>query len=286
MPIPLPTFRDIAEIAKWAWANRSKLRKWTDNWRTWYKSSPKSPEMKVLIIGAGGTGKTTLAKLLSKEYDWELDPLTGYVESISRENYTVSAEAEPVIEAIVDPGQESRRSDIWPETLQSIASGDVHGIILLNCFGYHTLGVISLKQHRLYRGRKADFIKNYLNDRRNEEIKILAQIAASIELATKPVWLLSIITKRDLWNRKQEDVYNHYANGRYASIVGKLVKNKPGTLFRHGLEYGSLVITNLVSGDNELLSKSMAGFQQVYCSETLVRIRKVLSDLTAWRNAR
>jgi hypothetical protein len=101
MPDEPPT---TGQILGWAWGNKDLvLRKMKDLY-AWFRGSGKKNDASgILILGAGGVGKTTLARLLSGDFDLLLDGLERYDESIGIEHYALKDA--PKVEVVVPPGQ-------------------------------------------------------------------------------------------------------------------------------------------------------------------------------------
>ncbi len=85
----------------------------------------KNGELKIAIFGAGGTGKTTLGKLLSGEFE-SSGLFQPYQESITTEQYRLDSNV--VGSVIVAPGQK-RREDTWDDLLRSVSTGKIKLII-------------------------------------------------------------------------------------------------------------------------------------------------------------
>src|SRR5437868_181225 len=83
----------------------------------------------ILIIGPGGTGKTTLARLLSGRYDWLTDSPWEYRESAGVEVFPLPDD--PKIQLVVPPGQHHRRPSGWADVEADLAAGKYRGVILL-----------------------------------------------------------------------------------------------------------------------------------------------------------
>src|SRR6185312_11817451 len=86
--------------------------------RAWFRSDPGRG---ILIIGAGGVGKSTLARILSGDFDWLLDDPWRYGEDFSSE--LLALRDDPKVQLLVPPGQIARRESMWAEVEQNLAGG-------------------------------------------------------------------------------------------------------------------------------------------------------------------
>jgi hypothetical protein len=91
-----------ASAGLWAWANRKEIRQVLSELTGWFRGHWPwgGNERGILILGTGGVGKTTVAKLLSGEYDWLLDNPGQYEESIGIEKHSLKDSS---VEFIVPP---------------------------------------------------------------------------------------------------------------------------------------------------------------------------------------
>ena len=135
--------------------------------KQWRKSPDQiEPDRSILVIGAGGTGKTTFSRLLEGHLDWLDDPPGEYVESMGVDRLLLTDDSG--LEVVVAPGQAHRRESTWPELLADLTKGIYRGVVLVNAFGYHTFSVPSMKNHMLWDGSRARFLPKYLESRRME----------------------------------------------------------------------------------------------------------------------
>src|SRR5215213_3032424 len=141
--------------AAWAWAKRDQILGRLHGVYEWYKGKDNRP---IAILGPGGTGKSTLSRLLCGEYEFLFDAPKAYEESLDTEKSKLK---DSRIEMVVPPGQEHRREATWTELYRDVADGKFRGIILLSAYGYHSFGDISYKLHRAYKGDDEAFLRAY-----------------------------------------------------------------------------------------------------------------------------
>jgi GTPase SAR1 family protein len=186
----------------------------------------KKGESRIAIVGAGGTGKTTLGKLFSGTPQIEL-PLS-YQESYGIEEYKMDGSIEASL--IVVPGQE-RQEYRWDELLRTLAVGKIKLIIHVVSWGYHSFsGDFSYSQHPLYQQDKSleEFIQVYQKDRLDRELQVLEKIKPYLSVAQQnKIAMITLVTKQDLWWNKRYEAREYYTNGNYNSIIQEL-QNKKG----------------------------------------------------------
>jgi hypothetical protein len=220
----------------------------------------KNGDLKIAIFGAGGTGKTTLGRILAGEY--ELSEFPSYRESIRMENYKLDSSVGGSI--VVAPGQE-RREDTWDDLLRSLMAGKVKLIIHVVSWGHHSFGSLSYTQHRLYQPGMsiADFVDVYTTERRKRELDVLRKLEPHLALANqKKVVVITLVSKQDLWWNDRNRVRDHYMNGEYEQII-QGIRNKVGTSnFVHEYCSSSLIMDNFLSGTQELLVPTTSGYDQ------------------------
>ena len=183
---------------------------------------------------------------------------------------------------IVPPGQKHRRDSTWIDLQASISSGEYRGIILVGAYGYHSLGVFDYKNHRLYRGDDEEFLRDYLEDCRNDEIGVLRRLSPFISSSPRKCWLLTLVTKQDLWWGEQATVEKHYRDGDYSEGLGQIVAELGSQNFRHEFVLGSLVIANFTTNRGESLASTTAGYDQESQVRSLRRLWETLGALKTW----
>ncbi|MBY0460174.1 MAG: hypothetical protein K2V38_22895 [Gemmataceae bacterium] len=239
-----------------------------------------TPGRSILILGSNGTGKTTLARFLSGQLDWFDNEPDGYQESLGVERFALADD--PGVELVVPPGQDFRRPSTWPELKARLAGGAFRGVVLVNAFGYHNFSTRSYTHHQLYAGSKAEFWDRYRADRRAEEVRILRELAPHLATSAQKLWLLSVVTKQDLWAGQQAAAEAHYLRGDYAAALDPVAGAVGGRNFRHELVWASLVLRNLRTRDREPLADTEAGYDISRQAEALRGLYAALSELRRW----
>jgi len=268
------------KAAKWAWDHQDVIE---PKLKRFYRATKRKIFGRgpgILVLGAGGVGKTTLGRILSGKYDFLLDSDTEYEQSVGVQ--TFRAKKTPDVELVVAPGQEDRRDATWPSLLGSIANGKELGIVLCCADGHHALSS-TYKYHKLYKSEPSSFLDRFLADRRQEEVRILKQVAASLLQNARPTWLLTLVGKEDLWTANEQQVHEFYRHGPYGKAIDELMVKKGTRLFRHELVFGSLIVRNFTTGRREILKKNTAGYDHVRQVESLRRIFETIASLEDWK---
>lgn len=270
-----------AAAAKWAWDNQDKIE---PRLKQFYRASKRrifgrSPG--ILVLGAGGVGKTTLGRILSGRYDFLVDVDSEYEQSIQVQKFRSKKHSD--LELMVVPGQEDRRPGTWPALLGNLAHGKELGIILCCAYGHHALS-INHKYHAQYDLKDPDsFLPRLTEDRRKEEVRILDAIAPSLQQNIRPTWLLTLVGKEDLWTHDERAVREFYTTGSYGRKVAEILKGKGNRLFRHEVVFGSLVIRNFVDGRGAVLKKNQSGYDHERQVRSLRHLFETIAALEAWK---
>ena len=199
------------EWVKWFVENIDGVEKFRKLCRGWFQSfegESAEPDKvgEILILGPGGVGKTTFAKIIAAASHPVLDARGSYEESIRIEHFAFGTD--DAVEIVVLPGQEHRRKSTWEDELQRIADGQYSGVMLFSSYGMHSLGEISYKHTDVYQPRMSSkaFVKEFSEKQRKEEIAVLESIQPYIIACPSRLWLNSVVTKEDLWWPQREGV--------------------------------------------------------------------------------
>jgi hypothetical protein len=214
----------------------------------------------IVIVGAGGTGKSTLGQLLACGPTGFAQP-QRYRESMTVETLQLAGNVPATV--LVTPGQERRRTRTLPGLLRDIASRCRLGIIHVVSHGYHSLGEeVSFRELPEYqKGMTARrFLDRYAESCRQLELDVLREIEPHLLAVKQPFWMLTLVTKQDLWWDERAAVRRVYESGSYGTLIDGIQSQRGAERFTHEYVSASLVVQNLCSGNNELLAKTTAGY--------------------------
>ncbi len=271
----------MSEIASWAWKNRDEIVRSLRGIWEWIRGTDKAtPTPGILIFGPGGSGKTTLSKILSEPIDWLADPPGLYTESISTER--VKLTDAPNVEIVVPPGQSFRRDATWPSLQADLVAGKYRGVIVVVSHGLASIPLDSYKDHKLYEGSVPKFLEAMRQEERADELDVLKRLLPSFQLAKGKLWLLTVVVKQDLWWPEKDDVERHYRDGPYRDLLTAETARLSPSTFRHEMVFASLAISNFRTAKNELLVPNAKGYDQLEQARSLRKLFETLDALRKW----
>lgn len=186
-------------------------------------------KLNIAIFGAGGTGKSTLGKVLAGEFGLDniLQPyqISSRIEELKLDSNIPSS-------ILVVPGQ-SRSLNAWDEPLRKIANSQIDLIINVVSYGYHSFarsGNINYQNHPDYQsGMTVDnFVAVYSDKNREREMELLNKMAPQLSLVHKKrTVMITLVTKQDLWWKNRLQVQDYYQSGDYDRVI-QSIENKLG----------------------------------------------------------
>lgn len=277
---------DWPAITSWLWENRTDVRKLVSELYSWLRrpTAVDGRERGILILGAGGVGKSTLARILSGQFDWLLDEPWRYEESFGIETYSIGGE-KPVAVAVL-PGQKARRESTWGQLLANLTAGEYRGVILVSANGYHDPGRASYKTHAMYHGNKEAFTAELLEANRVDERSIIDLLMPALRNSKDRLWLLSVVTKEDLWFGGADTMAAWLPDGERGKRFAGVTAIKGAAAFRFEAASTSLVVSNFVTGEGEVLAKNLAGYDHKRSIESIRRLMEVLTALQEWEESK
>lgn len=268
-------FIEGVEVAAAVWENRTALRRALT--RLWNRL--RHGNLQIAVFGAGGVGKSTLGQILTGEASAD-DLPAGYSESLVLEKYPL--EGDLVCSLLVPPGQERRREErSRVDLLGSLAAGKSFGVINVVSYGYHSFAELGFEKHKLYRKGMIpkDFMGVYLPERRREEIRVLDALKPYLLTAHARIWMVTLVTKQDLWWAQRAEVNDYYTSGEYAAHLEDIVRQRGAQNFVHRLVSASLLWNNFKDHDGTVLATTTAGYEQSVRAANLKRALNVIHDL-------
>jgi GTPase SAR1 family protein len=218
--------------------------------------------LKIAVFGPGGTGKTTLGHFFAGTLNAQVDG-SLYRTSLGIENYTLQGDL--VCSLLVPPGQERFRLD-WTNLFRLLSAGKAGGVINVASYGYHSFEGLSYRNITLpgvnTSGTIAEFVTSYTENRRQYELDYLRLLAPRLMDADSDIWMITLVTKQDLWWKHAADVQAFYMHGEYNEIIRDITNQRGANNFTHHYLSASLVISNLISGTGELLIPNAEGYDQ------------------------
>lgn len=220
----------------------------------------KRGRLRIAIFGPGGTGKTTLGHFLAGNFEVG-QASAAYTESFEVETFKLKGDL--VCNLIVPPGQELREYH-WTDLYRDLAAGRSGGVINVVSWGYHSIQELSYRDTKYFKAgmTKDQFFKTYLQDRRAREEEIINNLTPRLIDAKGRVWMITLVTKQDLWWNQRNAVSKHYTEGAYNECIQRIMNKRGENNFAHEYLSTSLIISNLVTGSGEELARTVSGYGQ------------------------
>jgi GTPase SAR1 family protein len=214
-------------------------------------------KLNIVICGAAGTGKSTLGKLLSGEFDRE-DILQSYQISLRTEELELDSKTPSSI--LVLPGQ----STFWNEALRKIANNQVNLIINIVAYGYQS-GLTDYQNLPSYQqgATPEEFLEAYTKDKRRLEIDLLDQLIPHLKVASNSkIVMMTLVTKQDLWWQNRHLVRDYYQLGIYSESIQQIQNTLGQANFIHDYISASLLTENFALGNGGILAPVAEGYDQ------------------------
>ena len=201
--MPVPQSAIAIDIAKEVF-KLAKEEGWLDRLRSFFKK-----KHVVIVLGNTGTGKTNFLDSLTQELPEAIHHLSR---SPDWQIHPVQIEDQP-FRFIDTPGQEGHSSRKSQGIREAISQGAT-GIINTVANGYHEYEIDPKKALTPSGKVREEFLELH----RKAEIEALDEWTALIP-ASQADWLLTVVSKADLWWHKREQTLAHYRSGEYGERV-------------------------------------------------------------------
>jgi hypothetical protein len=279
MFVETSTATEIALVGVEAlWKHRSILSGRLRKLRSYIKHG----HVRIAVFGLGGTGKTTLGDLLSGQYT-PGSKAKAYKLSLKTEEVTPKGDF--VSTLFIPGGQDRNISGDWPALYQSLASGKTRGVVNVVAWGHHSFTDISYKETKYFknlpknspsRASKEAFVRYYLETKRKEELFQAQELLPYLKTAKNKVWMVTLVTKQDLWWKERTQASDFYKSGEYGSLIKELTAFRGHERFRHEYVSAALVLNNLQTNDGEVLVPTAEGYDQNIQYANLAQLVEVI----------
>jgi GTPase Era involved in 16S rRNA processing len=165
-----------------------------------------------LVLGSTGAGKSQLIDSLTKEVSTAIEAMnrTQFAES-----HRIRIDNQPFI-FIDTPGQEHHQVRRRDEVRKALGQG-ISGVINVVSYGYHEWREAGDIPAFNTNGTIND---DYLEIHRNQEINLLSEWTELLGDRETVDWLITVVTKADLWWDKRKEIMNYYQAGSYYNALG------------------------------------------------------------------
>jgi hypothetical protein len=119
---------------------------------------------------------------------------------------------------------------------------------------------------------QAEFMTAFLDEMRRKELASLDHIAPHLSSAKGRLWMMTLVTKQDLWWNQRDRVRNHYQQGPYHERIQALQTQRGQEAFRHEYVSASLVFANLRTEAGETLAPTVGGYDAIIRAANLQKV--------------
>jgi hypothetical protein len=137
----------------------------------------------------------------------------------------------------------------------------------------------------MYQGNKETFTAELLEANRTDERSILEMLIPALKNSKDRLWILSVVTKEDLWFGGPDTMAKWLPEGELGERLADVTAIKGASAFRSEAVAASLVISNFATGEGEVLAKNLAGYDHKRSIESIRRLIEVLKALQEWEES-
>lgn len=191
----------------------AKKQGWLDKLRQLFQNTHT-----ILVVGSSGTGKSQLLSALKNILP---DAISGYARTMVAERTELKIKTE-FLEFVDTPGHGGppghdedggQRKERTDAIHRAFKKKRFVGVINVVSYGYH-----QGEGHApddVFEVRSNKVSASFLAKRREREIKALSEWTSKFDDPSTPTWLMTVVTKADLWWSQKSKVLRHYKSGAY-----------------------------------------------------------------------
>lgn len=166
---------------------------------------------RVLVLGSTGVGKTNFLTSLTESIPTAVD-IMNRTEIAKKHRLKIQKSPFMFVDT---PGQEQHKTIRLKAIREALASG-ISGVINVVSYGYHEYRT-GLKEAVDDNGKVSD---GFLSAHRKKETAALEEWTPLLGGPEAAGWLITVVTKADLWWNRGDEVLEHYRTGAYYAALG------------------------------------------------------------------
>jgi hypothetical protein len=179
---------------------------WLDKLRTFWKK-----KKRIVVLGSTGVGKTEFIESLKKLIP---DLIANTARTEFSKKTTLALTEGIIIEVEDTPGQRGHESRRRRSIQDAVRRAD--GVINVVAYGYHEYDIAS--SQALTKAGEAK--ETFLRAHRQIEIEQVQEWNRTLSFGVKNPWLITLVSKGDLWWEERQTVKQHYSEGGYFKSLG------------------------------------------------------------------
>ncbi len=176
---------------------------------------------KVMVLGASGVGKTNFLSSLTEAVPQAIDVMNRTEIAQKRR---IKIAKYPFI-FIDTPGQASHRSRRL-RAIREAMGAKIAGVINVVSYGYHESRI----GRRIVFNADGTIDETFLEAQRHKELEGVQEWTPLLGGREAADWLITVVTKADLWWSKRDEVLGYYQTGAYHQALGPAQELHPVTL--------------------------------------------------------
>ena len=170
---------------------------------------------RVLLLGQTGTGKSNFLQSLSVE---RAEPISRAVRTQYPNRKVLTLQKKRAFRFVDTPGDTDYKDVRIQEIRESLsAKGGISGVINIVSYGYHEYHVVRGEVFK----PDGSIDPDYLQKHRQIELDQLDEWTPLLGSPITIGWLITIVTKADLWWDQRKDVLKYYQKGAYKTRLAQ-----------------------------------------------------------------